>query len=117
MNIIVDRLAAIGKPMYIIGQSIGPFTSPESVNFAKQILVNFDKIILREGLSKQYAAGLGSEIYDKIEVTTDIAFGHNQLFEYKVEGESTSRALLNFRGWRHGTRQCLKSRVFESSAE
>lgn len=99
-----EVIKRMGKPIYIFGPSFGPFKSDRERKFAQRLLNCADKIILRENISAEYVRDIDPEAISKTEVTTDVAFAYNYLFDRNVNIESIdeNRVLLNFRNWTHG---------------
>jgi polysaccharide pyruvyl transferase WcaK-like protein len=100
----VDVVSNMGKPVYIFGQSLGPYESKDGIKTARKILGKTKVNILREDISAEYVNAISSSASKKTKVTTDIAFAYNKLFQRNVEDQNQDpkRVLLNFRDWKNG---------------
>jgi polysaccharide pyruvyl transferase WcaK-like protein len=100
----VDIVSKMGKPVYIFGQSLGPFESEDAIKTAHNVFEKTKANILREYISAKYVNSIDPSVSKKTKVTTDIAFGYNKLFGRKMNNKNLDpkRVLLNFRDWKHG---------------
>ena len=63
----------LGRPVVILGQSVGPFWKPRSKQRAREVLSRLDAVLLREERSLRHLQTCGVDM-SRVLVATDIAF-------------------------------------------
>ena len=63
----------LGRPVVILGQSVGPFWKPRSKERAREVLSRLDAVLLREEHSLRHLQTCGVDM-SRVLVATDIAF-------------------------------------------
>ncbi len=93
---------AFGRPVVIVGQSIGPFGDRRTKRRAGKVLSRLDAILLREGRSFSHLEDCGVDM-SKVLVTADIAFYWRRMAShlFVVKQGPLRTIALSFREWKH----------------
>ena len=102
---VIELLVKLNKPIFIVGQSLGPFQHrPED---AKWLLDKVSKIILRENGSFGFLKELNCpEILAKTNVTSDIALGFSVALP-ALSQKHKNTVFINLRPWKDCSSQEL----------
>jgi len=97
---------ALGKPVVLLGQSIGPFWKPESLRRIPQVLNRVARICVRDAVSRQELLKVGVQS-DKIQETADMAFLWRRLAPdlFQSRARPVRRIGVCFRTWPPGDAQ------------
>jgi colanic acid/amylovoran biosynthesis protein len=92
----------LGRPVVIVGQSVGPFWKPRSKQRAREVLSRLDRILLREERSLRHLQDAGVDT-SRVLVTTDIAFYWRRMAPHLfVAKKGPVRTIaMSFRPWSH----------------
>lgn len=103
----------LGKPVVLIGQSIGPFWKSKSIKQVRKVLNQVSRICLRDEISYEHLTRCGVDT-SKIRITGDAAFlWHDiapELFRPAANGRIRTVG-LSFRVWPLGDRITLRETV------
>jgi colanic acid/amylovoran biosynthesis protein len=93
----------LGRPVVILGQSVGPFWKPRSKERARAVLSRLDAVLLREECSRRHLQTCGVDM-SRVRVATDIAFYWRRMAAHLfVEKKGPVRKIaMSFRQWTHG---------------
>jgi len=96
---VVRKMKKLGKPVYIIGQSVGPFDN--GLEDAQKVLSLVDKAIIREDYSFSLLNDFNQRFDIDMEshVTSDIALGFDQCHQVDANRADNKKVFINFRGW------------------
>ena len=92
----------LGRPVVIVGQSVGPFWKPRSKQRARDVLGRLDGILLREERSLQHLQEAGVDT-SRVLIATDIAFYWRRMAPHLfVAKKGPVRTIaMSFRQWSH----------------
>ncbi|GEM_PF-2330368 len=104
MNLIASAAVANGKPLYLLGQTLGPFRKPHHAQMAREIFEAADKIVLRETHSTQEVASFGAKVLHGIDDAVAFeprlaASERGAVDRYFSEGEGVVHLGVNLRDW------------------
>ncbi len=103
---------SLGKPVILLGQSIGPFWKPESLKRIPQVLNKVTSICVRDEVSKSHLINCGV-LPSKIRKTADAAFLWRDLEPelFQPKNETIKTVGLCFRIWRVGDKTAVKETI------
>ncbi len=103
---------ALGKPVVLLGQSLGPFWKPESLRRIPEVLNRVSCICVRDGLSKQHLLEAGVAP-SGIRATADVAFLWRRLAPelFCTRQSPTGKVGLCFRAWPLGDTVAVKDTI------
>ena len=92
----------LGKPVVILGQSVGPFLKPRSKSRVRDVLGRLDAIVLREARSLQHLREIGIDPA-RVRIGADVAFYWRRLAPHLFRPKSAPvrRIAMSFRQWTH----------------
>jgi colanic acid/amylovoran biosynthesis protein len=92
----------LGKPVVILGQSVGPFWRPRSKQRAREVLSRLDAILLREERSLRHLEESGVDT-SRVLITTDIAFYWRRMAPHLFVAKKgpVRKIAMSFRQWSH----------------
>jgi colanic acid/amylovoran biosynthesis protein len=105
---------ALGKPVVLLGQSVGPFWKARSQRRAREVLGGVDAILLREERSLRHLEESGVDAA-RATLTSDVAFYWRRLAPqlFASRRGPLRRVAMCFREWRGpaGTAACLTAKA------
>ena len=92
----------LGRPVVLLGQSIGPFWKPRSKKRARAVLSRLNAVLLREERSLGHLRDCGVDV-SKVLVATDIAFYWRRMAPHLFVAKTgpARQIALSFRPWAH----------------
>lgn len=78
---------SLGKPYYILGSNIGPYSSPEFIEIVRSIFSRAEDVCLRDSYSYKLVKDL-----DNVRLATDIVFTLD-VSKYKCDAESNNHVI------------------------
>jgi colanic acid/amylovoran biosynthesis protein len=92
----------LGRPVVIVGQSVGPFWKPRSKQRAREVLGRLDSILLREERSLRHLEEAGVDT-SRVLITTDIAFYWRRMAPhlFVTKKGPVRKIAMSFRQWSH----------------
>jgi colanic acid/amylovoran biosynthesis protein len=92
----------LGKPVVILGQSVGPFLKPRSKTRVRDVLGRLDAILLREARSVQHLQECEVNLA-RVRVTADVAFYWRRLAPHLFAPKAgpVRTIAMSFRQWMH----------------
>ena len=93
----------LGRPVVILGQSVGPFWKPRSKKRAREVLSRLDAVVLREERSLRHLQECGVDT-SRVLVAADIAFYWRRMAPHLFVAKKgpVRKIALSFRQWSHG---------------
>ena len=92
----------LGRPVVVLGQSVGPFWKRQSKQRAREVLSRLNAIVLREERSLDHLRDCGVDM-SKVLVATDIAFYWRRMAPHLFAAKTgpVRKIALSFRSWSH----------------
>jgi colanic acid/amylovoran biosynthesis protein len=97
-----EMAMALGRPVVILGQSVGPFWKPRSKERARAVLSRLDAVLLREERSLRHLQDCGVDT-SRVVVAADIAFYWRRMAPHLFVAKKAPvrKIAMSFRHWSH----------------
>ena len=109
---------SLNKPVVLVGQSIGPFFYPRSVERVREVLNKVSCICIRDEISRDHLLKCGVDA-SLIQVTADVAFLWRAIEPklYRVGKSNSEERLIgmSFRQWPLGNKTGLKRTIAQAA--